>query len=184
MDWTQEFTSIGKPILNTVSVIEYRLWQRSLDARWGNGFFNDWRGHYLDDLSADAIRVLMEHVEQLNSPWSDVKIAHLEAAVSRVPESATAYGSRNARFGLVIQARWEYGADSDAQVAWAKRLRDALAPYTTARAYANFIAADESDRIPSAHGPENYRRLRELKAKYDPANVFHNNPNVPPIPSS
>jgi hypothetical protein len=51
MDWTQEFTSIGKPIVNTVSVIEYRLWQRSLDARWGNGFFNDRRGHYLDDLS-------------------------------------------------------------------------------------------------------------------------------------
>jgi FAD/FMN-containing dehydrogenase len=60
-------------------------------------------------------------------------------------------------------------------------LRDALAPYTTGRAYANFIAADEVDRVPSAHGPENYRRLRELKSKYDPGNVFRNNPNVPPL---
>jgi FAD/FMN-containing dehydrogenase len=60
-------------------------------------------------------------------------------------------------------------------------LRDALAPYTTGRAYTNFIAADEADRVRSAHGPENYRRLRELKSKYDPANVFHNNPNVPPL---
>jgi hypothetical protein len=50
MKWTQEFTSFGKPIVNTVTAIEYRLWQRSLDARWGNGFFNDWCGHYLDDL--------------------------------------------------------------------------------------------------------------------------------------
>ena len=70
---------------------------------------------------------------------------------------------------------------STAQVAWAKGLRDALAPYTTGRAYANFVAADEADRVRSAHGPENYLRLRELKSKYDPANVFHNNPNVPPI---
>jgi FAD/FMN-containing dehydrogenase len=66
-------------------------------------------------------------------------------------------------------------------VSWAKELRDALAPYASGRVYANFIAADEADRVSSAHGPENYRRLRELKSKYDPANVFHNNPNVPPI---
>jgi hypothetical protein len=137
-----------------------------LDARWGNGFFNDWRGHYLDDLSAGAIRILMDHSERLNSPWTDIKIAHLEGAVSRVPEGATAYGSRNAKFGLAIQARWERGSDSTAQVAWAKGLRDALAPYTTGRAYANFIAADEADRVRWAHGPENYRRLRELKSKY------------------
>jgi hypothetical protein len=109
MKWTQEFTSFGKPIVNTVTTIEYRLWQRSLDARWGNGFFNDWRCHYLDDLHLDAIRILMDHVERLDSPWTDIKIPHLEGAVSRVPESATAYGSRNARFGLVIQARWEHG---------------------------------------------------------------------------
>jgi FAD/FMN-containing dehydrogenase len=181
MKWTQEFTSFGKPIVNTVTTIEYRLWQRSLDARWGNGFFNDWRGHYLDDLPSDAIRVLMDHVEGLDSPWTDIKIVHLEGAVSRVLESETAYGSRKARFGLVIQARWEHGSDSAAQVSWAKELRDALAPYATGRVYANFIAADEADRVSSAHGPENYRRLRELKSKYDPANVFHNNPNVPPI---
>jgi hypothetical protein len=93
MKWTQEFTSVGKPIVNTVTTIEYRLWQRSLDARWGNGFFNDWRGHYLDDLSADAIRILLDHVERLNSPWTDIKIAHLEGAVSRVSEGATAYAA-------------------------------------------------------------------------------------------
>jgi FAD/FMN-containing dehydrogenase len=181
MKWTREFASFGKPIVNTVAAIEYRLWQRSLDARWGNGFFNDWRGHYLQDLPPDVIRLLMEHIERLNSPWTDIKIAHLEGAVSRVAECATAYGCRDARFGLVIQARWEHGSDSAAQVSWAKELRDALAPYATGRAYANFIAADEADRVSSAHGPENYRRLRELKSKYDPANVFHNNPNVLPM---
>jgi FAD/FMN-containing dehydrogenase len=181
MKWTQEFTSAAKPMVNTVTTVEYLLWQRSLDARWGNGFFNDWRGHYLDDLSAGAICILMDHIERLNSPWTDIKIAHLEGAVSRVPEGATAYGSRNAKFALAIQARWERGSDSAAQVAWAKGLRDALAPYTTGRVYTNFIAADEADRVRLAHGPENYRRLRELKSKYDPANVFHNNPNVPPF---
>jgi len=151
MNWTQEFTRLAKPIVNTIAPIEYRLWQRTLDARWGHGFFNDWRSHYLDDLSAGAIRILMDHVERLASPWTDIKIVHLEGAVSRVAEGATAYGSRNARFGLVIQARWENESESTAQVAWAKALRDALAPYATGRVYPNFLAADEADRLRSAH---------------------------------
>ena len=181
MKWTQEFASFSKPIVNTVTTIEYRLWQRALDARWGNGFFNDWRSHYLQDLPPDVIRILMDHIERLNSPWTDLKIVHLEGAVSRVAECATAYGSRDARFALVIQARWEHDSDSAAQISWARELRDALTPYATGGVYANFIAADEADRVSSAHGPENYRRLRELKSKYDPANVLHNNPNVLPF---
>jgi FAD/FMN-containing dehydrogenase len=181
MKWTREVASFGEPIVNTVAAIEYRLWQRSLDVRWGNGLFNDWRGHYLDDLSPEAIGILMDRTERLSSPWTDIKIVHLEGAVSRVPEFATAYGNRNAKFGLAIQARWEHGSDSAAQVGWAKEFRDALAPYATGRVYSNFIAADEADRVSSAHGPENHHRLRELKSKYDPANVFHNNPNVLPM---
>ena len=42
----QEFSSVGKPIVNTIGPIEYRLCQRSLDERWRNGFFNDWPSHY------------------------------------------------------------------------------------------------------------------------------------------
>jgi len=183
MMWTQEFVNFGEPIVNTVAPIEYRLWQRSLDARWGNGFFNDWRSHYFDDLRPEVIGILMDRVERLNSPWTDIKIVHLEGAVSRVPESASAYGSRSARFALVIQARWEHGSDSAAQVCWAKEVRDALEPYATGRVYANFIAADEADRVSSAYGQENYRRLRELKSRYDPTNVFHNNPNAVPMRS-
>jgi FAD/FMN-containing dehydrogenase len=181
MKWGQEFATLSEPIVNTIGPIEYRTWQRSLDPRWGNGFFNDWRGHYMEDLGPDTVRILMDYVSKMKSPWTDIKIPHLEGAVSRVGETATAYGGRNARFGPVIQARWEHGADSFEQLAWAKELRDALAPYATGQVYANFIAADEADRVSSAHGPENYRRLCELKSKYDPGNVFHTNPNIPPM---
>jgi len=100
--------------------------------------------------------------------------------VSRIPETVAAYGNRSARFGLVIQARWERDEESGVQIAGAKELWDRLAPYATGGAYANFLAADEPHRVRAAHGPENYRRLQELKSKYDPENVFHANPNVPP----
>jgi FAD/FMN-containing dehydrogenase len=181
--WADEFASFGNPIANTTAPIEYRAWQRSLDARWGNGFYNDWRGHYFDDLQPEAVRILVDYTSQLKSPWSDIKIPHLGGAVRRVAETETAYGNRNAEFGLVIQARWENAADSTNQTGWAKELRDALAPHATGGVYANFIAADERDRVPLAHGAENYRRLQELKLKYDPENVFRGNPNVTPAKS-
>ena len=178
--WAAQLAKCGHPIVSTVAPVEYRAWQKSLDARWGNGFFNDWRGHYMDDLPAQAIQVLMDGVAQIRSPWTDIKIAHMEGAVSRVPETATAFGNRRARFALVIQARWENEAESTEQVAWAKELRDRLAPHSTGGVYANFVAADEPDRIPAAHGAENHRRLRELKAKCDPTNLFRANVNVAP----
>ena len=178
--WAAELARFGNSIVSTVAPVEYRAWQKSLDGRWGNGFHNDWRGHYLADLHPEAMGILMESVRQLRSPWTDIKIAHMEGAVSRVAGSATAYGNRNARFALVIQARWQDASESEAQIRWATDLRDRLAPYTTGGAYANFISADEAHRVSQAHGAENYRRLQILKAKYDSENLFHVNPNVAP----
>lgn len=179
--WADEFLALGNPIANTIAPIEYRAWQRSLDGRWGNGLYNDWRGHYFDDLQPEAVRLFMDYTSRLQSPWSDIKIPHMGGAVRRVAETATACGNRGAEFGLVIQARWANATDSAAQTAWAKELRDALVSYSTGGVYANFLAADEPDRVPSAHGAVNYSRLQDLKLKYDPENVFRANPNVTPL---
>jgi hypothetical protein len=48
--------------------------------------------------------------------------------------------------------------------------------------YVNYLSEDETgeDPVAAAYGP-NYRRLREIKAKYDPNNFFHLNQNVRPL---
>ena len=57
---------------------------------------------------------------------------------------------------------------------------DALQPHR-AGVYVNFLDSDDgSSRVREAYGDDTYRRLAEVKADYDPENVFHNNKNVEP----
>ena len=43
MKWVEEFSRLPTPLAGTAGAVVYCLWQKSLDARWGNGFYNDWR---------------------------------------------------------------------------------------------------------------------------------------------
>lgn len=44
----------------------------------------------------------------------------------------------------------------------------------------NFIGQEVADRVEAAFGPEKYEKLRELKKKWDPRNLFRHNQNIPP----
>lgn len=159
-------------------------WQSALDQRWGNGFFNDWRSHYFDELTPQCVGALVEHVAPLDSPWTDIKIPHLGGAVRRSPQGGAAFGSRDARYCVVIQARWSEAHESEKHIAWATSLQRALAPFSRSGAYPNFLAADESSRIAESYSGAALTRLRCLKQRMDPENVFRLNPNIPPYDNS
>ncbi|MGD8981218.1 MAG: BBE domain-containing protein, partial [Desulfobacterales bacterium] len=62
-------------------------------------------------------------------------------------------------------------------IAWARAFFEASAPYASAGAYVNFMTEDEGNRVAAAYGA-NYERLKQIKKKYDPENIFHNNQNI------
>jgi hypothetical protein len=62
---------------------------------------------------------------------------------------------------------------------WARRLYEAAKPNAIGTAYVNFMPGDEEDRVEAAYSG-NYRRLAELKQRYDPMNLFRMNQNVRP----
>ena len=66
------------------------------------------------------------------------------------------------------------------ETAWARAFLDALEPHR-AGVYVNFLDSDDgTSRVREAYGDDTYLRLAEVKAKYDPENVFHNNKNISP----
>jgi FAD/FMN-containing dehydrogenase len=63
---------------------------------------------------------------------------------------------------------------------WARRFFAALGRFREG-VYVNFLANDEEPgRVREAYGDAVYRRLVDVKTKYDPDNVFHLNQNIRP----
>jgi FAD/FMN-containing dehydrogenase len=106
---------------------------------------------------------------------------HLGGAVSRVADGRTAFGNRQASHAITLDGVWRPGeAHAEHDTAWARRFFAALDRFREG-VYVNFLGADEQpDRIREAYGADVYERLRDVKAKYDPDNVFHHNQNIRP----
>ena len=79
----------------------------------------------------------------------------------------------------MLTGEWLDPNEDETNIAWVRSTFDAVAPHTTDAVYANYLAADEPDRIRAAYGP-NWERLVELKRTWDPDNVFHLNQNIDP----
>jgi FAD/FMN-containing dehydrogenase len=173
----------GAPLVDLVGPTSYVDHQRSIDATVPHGWHYYWKGTNLAALSDSVIDIVAEHAYGSTSPRSYAAIFHMGGAVARAPRGATAYPERNVDHNMSIDAVWLPEQDdtvASAETAWARAFFDALEPHR-AGVYVNFLDFDDdTPRIREAYGDANYQRLAEVKAKYDPDNVFRNNKNVQP----
>ena len=109
----------------------------------------------------------------------EIFIPHMEGAPSRVAPGETAFAHRNTPFVLNIHTRWQDAADDDQCVAWAREIHKATEPFSQG-VYVNFLSAEGESRVREAYTEEVWKRLVELKNKYDPENLFRMNQNIAP----
>lgn len=170
------------PLFEFVTPMPYIQLQQMFDegAPWGVKCYE--KALYLDALSDDAIAVITEHQARKTPPQSLLELYRLDGAYAAVGEDETAFGgSRSSRIGVFMVA---LTADSDALPAgraWVRSFWEALRPHATgAGGYINAMAEVDDDRVRASYGPAKYERLAQIKAKYDPDNVFHHNANIKP----
>ena len=172
--------AFGPPVMDAMGPISYCQQNGLLDPSLPKGALNYWKSHFLTDLSDDAIGALVEAFSKCPSPMSQIVIEHFHGAASRVPVQDTACALRITGFNVVIISQWMDPKENDRQSAWCRDTYKALGPYLGSARYVNYLDTDEAgDPSAIAYGA-NYGRLRELKAKYDPENVFHVNVNIRP----
>jgi FAD/FMN-containing dehydrogenase len=174
----------GTPIVDLLAPSPYAAFQGGLDDTVLHGWHYYWKATNLAGLSDDAITVIADHAYAAGSPRSYAAMFHMGGAVARVPHDATAYAARDVAHNIVIDAVWlpdESSEHAAAETAWARRFLQALQPHRAGGVYVNFLDSDDdSSRVREAYGDQIYRRLAEVKAKYDPDNTFHHNTNIEP----
>ena len=167
----------GDPYGEHIGAMPYAQWQQAFDPLLTPGARNYWKSHNFTQLSDDALDSIIEYAGKLPSLQCEIFVGLIAGTANRVPSDAMAYGHRDAKFVLNVHGRWDEAAQDKTCIAWARAFFEASKPYASAGAYVNFMTGDESDRVAAAYGA-NYNRLKEIKKKYDPENIFHNNQNI------
>lgn len=90
-----------------------------------------------------------------------------------------AFSYRNTKFAEVIVGVDPEAANRDKITTWARKYWEAVHPHCAPGAYVNFMMEEGAGRVEATYG-ENYARLRQVKARYDPANLFRVNQNIEP----
>src|SRR5262249_36256582 len=135
----------------------------------------------LAQLTGDAIDEIADWGGRRPTPLTDIVIWHHGGAMSRVGETDTAYGGRDAGFLVTGEVNWQDPSDTDKSLEWGRAFWDAMGKHSTGGIYLNFAGlGEEKDELVRAGYGVNYDRLAQLKAKYDPDNLFRMNLNIAP----
>lgn len=166
-------------VADSIGLVDFVDWQRAPDAAYPRGRRHHWKSGYLRHLTEAAVDDLLAVAATIPNPETGIGLQGLRGAAARVPVDATAFPHRAAQDDLLILAQWSDPARSDEIVAWARGAHATLRPHLEDAVYVNNLGNEGVDRVRAAYGP-NHARLAELKRRYDPANVFRLNQNVPP----
>jgi FAD/FMN-containing dehydrogenase len=174
------FKTWGSPVMVEVGPMPYPAMNTLLDAGFPAGSLNYWLSSFTRGLPDELIDVAIERFAAVPSAMTGILLEHFHGAVTRVGVTETAVPHRDAGWNLLIPSVWTDTADSEANIAWSRETFAAMRPHFGTGRWLNYLGDDQAeDAIRAAYGP-NYDRLREVKRRYDPDNVFHLNHNIAP----
>src|SRR5262245_35493299 len=92
----------GSPHADMIGPMPYVQVQRMMDDGFPAGRHNYWKSNFLKGLDEEGIRIIVDHVAKVPSPYSAVAIEQFSGAVKRIGINDTAFNHRNARYNLLI----------------------------------------------------------------------------------
>ncbi len=170
--------AFGTPVGDVIQKRSYVSQQALLDATQPKGRRYYWKSEYVHALEPGLFRRAIEHAARIGSPHSAILIFPLDGAMNEVAEDQSAAGNRDAVAVLNIASAWEHATDDAENIEWAREAWRGMRRFSTGGTYVNFLTEEEGDdRIRAAYRT-NYARLAEIKARWDPSNLFRTNKNI------
>ena len=172
----------GTPAMDAIGPMPYSAVNTLFDPGFPRGALNYWKSGFLSALPDDAIDAMIARFAACPSPMSALMLEHFHGAATRVAPTATAFPHRTPGFNFLVVGEWTDPAATGANIAWVRESYAAMTPHLAGGRYANYLNAEEvgeHQAVAAAFGP-NWARLRDVKRRYDPDNVFRLNQNIAP----
>jgi FAD/FMN-containing dehydrogenase len=167
------------PAVDFAGPIPWPVLQSLFDALYPKGLQWYWKTDFVNDLTDQAIALHMKYSAQLPTMHSTMHLYPINGAAHRAGTGDTAFSFRDANFAEVIVGVDPDPANNARMIQWAKDYWLALHPYSAGGGYVNMMMDEGADNVKSAYR-DNYARLAQIKAKYDPNNLLHVNQNIKP----
>jgi FAD/FMN-containing dehydrogenase len=175
----QPIRQVARVAIDFAGPIPLPVLQSLFDGLYPPGLQWYWNADFFTDLSDDVIDLHIAHASQLPTVHSTMHLYPINGAAHRVGKNETAWSYREANFAQVIVGVDPDPANNTRMFQWSRDYWSALHPYSAGGAYVNMIMDEGQDRIRSAYR-DNYPRLAQIKARYDPDNLFRVNQNIKP----
>ena len=179
--WLRELRAVPGIVADDLSPRSFLDQQRMFDSPYGENR-HYWKGHFVRELPDELIDALIEQIAVLDGRRREVLIESLHGAADGDVQ-AGAVGFRGAAFNVSAIGRWRDPSHDAEQIQWARDTASVIEPWSfSGGGYVNYMQGDEPiERVRAAFGVERFERLRNLKGRFDPANVLRRNQNVPPL---
>jgi len=134
-----------------------------------------WVKHFLP---SKAIHAIHKFLEKAKGSESNLFLLNSGGEMNRVPPQETAFFWRNTKYYVELDASWTEESEARKNISLVQQTRKKLQPYVTG-SYVNVPDLNIKNYGQEYYG-DNFARLRRVKAKYDPENVFNFVQSIPP----
>jgi FAD/FMN-containing dehydrogenase len=174
------FREVTTPVADLSGPMPFLVAQQLFDPEYPDGRRYYWKSIYLSDVGEAEAELVDRYAASRPSPLSAIDVWALGGAMRNEPAGGSAFAKRDAPFLLGVESNWEDAADDDANIAWTRALIDEASTLSPGGTYLNFPGfVEEGEQLLRDTYGANYARLQEVKAAYDPENVFRSNLNNP-----
>ena len=171
--------ALPEPLLHAPAPMPHAAIQGAFDEVYPKGDQWYWRADFVNDIPDEAIEIHAKYGAEMPTWKSTMHLYPIDGAVHDVDAADTAWAYRDSGYGAVFAGVDPDPANVDAIRRWSVDYQEALHPYSAGGAYVNMYMDEGQERVRASYR-DNYDRLAEIKAKYDPDNTFRLNQNIQP----
>ena len=170
------------PALDFVGPLPVPALNTMFDPLYPPGLLWYWKADYVKDISPEAIKLHIEYARQMPTRYCTMHMYNINGVAAKVGKNETAWNYRDANYAMVMVGVADDINDQEKVIEWARNYWSALHLHSMGGAYINMMMEEGEDRVKASYG-DNYKKLAQVKAKYDPQNLFRVNQNIKPEPA-